>query len=557
MIGGCGLVAMSYWLGASWLAEPLIGLPLGVWLAGAATGVSHILAVRRELDLAARSGGGSSGTPHTSGDHLTTERIGCEAPGLSGFAASLTGAGEEIGNVWMVGVNPAGAAPAQRVNGRVGRRPDDAGGTPIFEAPPEVAAPSTAPPPAPAYAFSVEPASESLRSRVNKGLAAIWPTGAVRFGRRFVESPREAVRHAREIVGSPAGPALGPPGPARIRIGIQASARETSALIDLACSDSVPGARVEWTPIALSTDAGDPAALRLDAVIRRGRHDDIIVRVPEHADHPAAWPDWCERLPLGYAGVFPTRVDPVAVSCGVVDLTSERDARLVSRLAEVAGFLGRHDARLWPTSRDGRGPIRDLFAAGGAVERSMLRLSNTLAADWTTPAARTEVGARAAARAAGAWLASWDEMDSKERRRLVEACADILEGEPEATLRVAAACIGAGETQRGLERLGAGFGALVAQGQKVAADPLAFVHAEIEYGPASLLTLGRAAAGLCVLWAGSNQQSLDYLRDDLLDELRFASRFIGQDQDHLLLREVIRHMDRIRSQMLPLASAAA
>lgn len=571
-LSGCALAAVSHYLGASWLSEPWLGLPVGAWLVGAATGITHFLASRREYSFSVAPMEEAAAEPMKEAARgATRERVGTPRPWNSVRESAERSApraamrtstspratmnrpepssatGPAMGEVSIVGVGwPADASsspPVANATNRTARETIE----------PKRAATAEATTDDEVNVVNIEAIEPPAPRRANRGLAALWPAGALRLGRRLMENPQDAIRNARSIV----APSNAQPGPSRLRIGVYASAREMDTLIDLAMSEPASGTRVEWIPIAHPRDAYDPAALRLDAVISRGRHDELTIRVPEDADHPAGWANWTTRLPLGYAGVFPTRIDTAYITCGVLDLVNERDARLVARLAEAAGLLGRIDSRLSPRAMDGRWPIRDLILPGGALERTMLRLSHVLAADWTRHPARSVTGARAAARAASAWLASWDDIDSKERRRLVEACAEILGDEPESMLRVAAARLAAYEDDSGLHALSKGFKLLITQREPVVADPLAFVHAEIEFGSPSVLTLGRAASGLCLLWATSNQESLDYLRDDLLEDLRFASRFVGHDQDHLLLREVIRHMDQLRSEMLPLPGVAA
>lgn len=59
LLSACGLVATAYWLGASWLADPVLGIPTGVWATVVLFGVirwgdSLVLdgAIRRALGLA-------------------------------------------------------------------------------------------------------------------------------------------------------------------------------------------------------------------------------------------------------------------------------------------------------------------------------------------------------------------------------------------------------------------------------------------------------------------------------------------------------------------------
>lgn len=556
---GCAVVSMSHWLGASWLSESWIGLPVGAWLVGAGVGVSHLLESRwksiRDTARLLAAEGRSTFLSHRSAPAEPFAATGDDA-GRRARAERYRDRSDAPGTHRPVGM-PASAPqtswtdPAEHVDdmpvgeqdiptserGRVQETSDLEPG----DCEPDIVHIAGTPP-------------ESSDAATG---AKAWSMGAMRLGRRLIENPTEALRNARSILGAQAP--VRSAGPARLRIGIAASAREVDSLMDIASGEPLHGSRIEWIPVETGRMHSQlMTGHRLDALVCRQRGGELVIAVPEHPSKGAGWTDWSLRMPLSYAGIFPTRVDPALVTCGGMNLLHERDARLTTRLAEACAVLGRLEPRLSVSKMwDGRAALADMTSSGGPMERVMLRLTHALAADWSDRTPARPLAALAGARAASAWLASWEQMDPKQRRGLLEVCSSIIGDEPEALFRLAAGQFAAYEDTAGLEHLSEAFRVVIASQEKVAADPLAFIHAEIELGAHGPLTLGRVAAGLCLLWATSNQQSLDYLRDDLVEDLRYSGRFVGQDQDQLLLREIIRRMDQLRTETLPMRSERA
>jgi hypothetical protein len=148
-------------------------------------------------------------------------------------------------------------------------------------------------------------------------------------------------------------------------------------------------------------------------------------------------------------------------------------------------------------------------------------------------------------------------IDAQERRQWVEACSAYLGDEPESHLRLAAARIGAFEDDEAMVSLGRAFQMMRVSGEQPLSDPLAFVLAEMEVGSSNSMALGRVAAGLAIAWATTPAASLDYLRDDLIDDLRYSARLLGRDQDHAFLKRVMGEMDRLRSESMTMPVRAA
>ncbi|MBC7773127.1 MAG: hypothetical protein H7210_11565 [Pyrinomonadaceae bacterium] len=565
---GCAVVSMSHWLGATWLSLPWIGLPMGAWLVGAGVGVSHLLESRKR----ARNAASLLGANEVHAPFSSTSDQGFQRTAAASYEAGRRARIDRFG----ADERPSGA-PARKLRQDV---------TPLVPPPSDELEKTTS-----ASAASVslghgrdaqddvnapgQPPSEhaphddscdpevvhipgSSDDDVNIGARPMaWSIGAMRFGRRLIDNPAEAMRNARSILAQQT-PAR-TPGLDRLRIGISASAREVDSMMDIASGEPLQGSRIDWLPVEQEKMNSQLLnAHRLDTLVCRkgGRgpgSGELMIVVPEHPTKAAGWMDWSRRMPLSYAGLFPTRVDPACVSCGGLNLLNERDARLATRLAEACAVLGRLEPRLSVSKMwDGRSALSNMNGSGGPIERSMLRLTHALAADWNDRTPALSLAARAGARAASAWLASWDQTDPKQRRGLLEVCSSIIGDEPEASLRLAAGQFAAYEDTAGLDQLCDAFRLVIASQERVVSDPLAFIHAEIELGTHGPLTLGRVAAGLCLLWATSNQQSLDYLRDDLVEDLRYSGRFVGQDQDQLLLREIIRRMDQLRTESLPM-----
>jgi hypothetical protein len=277
--------------------------------------------------------------------------------------------------------------------------------------------------------------------------------------------------------------------------------------------------------------------------------------LPEIRGREAGWDDWSHRLALSYPAVFPARIDAARIACGPVRAREPRESRLVARLAEAAALLAQSESRT-----GSRRSAEWVANHRERTERAMAALARTFSADWSDENDRpiTSPVCRAAARGVGAWLCMWDgDIDPQERRQWISHCSTFLPDEPEAHLRLAAAQIGAYEDDQALPALRRAFELLRSSGELPLSDPLAFVLAEMELGNFSSLALGRVASGLAIAWATAPKESVAYLRDDLIDDLQHSGKLVGRDQDHAFLKRVMAHMDRLRSDTLPMRSRSA
>jgi len=261
----------------------------------------------------------------------------------------------------------------------------------------------------------------------------------------------------------------------------------------------------------------------------------------ERVGRDAAWYDWGTRCPLSYASVFPGRLDPFLVTFGPVDAA---DADSLSEVASAACVLARHPHRLSAVDRArGRRPIDLPVGSTLSDDRShpvLAAMDSMIESVSNWPVGRPATGVmRVAGRVTSAWLAGAAcSLEVEERLPSLEAAARLLPDEPEALLRLAAVRIAAGKDVLGLEALVEADRLLHESGEVAQVDPFAFLQAELDAGGSNPLTLGRVAAGICMVCARTPADRLPYLRDDIMDDMRYAEWLVGSDPDRLLLYRV-------------------
>lgn len=279
----------------------------------------------------------------------------------------------------------------------------------------------------------------------------------------------------------------------------------------------------------------------LDAVVTADADGRVVIATHERQGRDAAWYDWGMRLPMSYASVFPGRLDPFVATVGPVEAS---DAAVLASVVTAASVLSRHPGRLSAVDRArGRRPVElplgaeqsqaSVHPVAGAIDAL---IEHVVA--W--PVGKPGSGAvRLAARVVSAWLAGTVcAIEPEDRLEGLEAAARILSDEPEALLRLAAVRLAAGRDDAGLAAL-TEADALLCQGGEVAqVDPFAFLQAELEAGESCPMTVGRVAAGICMVCARTPVERLPYLRDDIMDDMRYAEWLVGSDPDRLLLYRV-------------------
>jgi hypothetical protein len=434
--------------------------------------------------------------------------------------------------------------------------------------------------------FSAPPARPGLAlgSRPN------WPDRGPRAA--FYEAWGRAARAAAGLAESRAGLTLDLSQwddrvwPVRgVRIGLDLPAELADALVD------APGAE-DVSFLAAPPRAETVETFRrgvLDALVRLDGAGGLEVLTPEAEGRDAGWYDWAGQRPLTYVSLFPVRFDCARVALPA-DWLGERDRgesirpgaehfALARAVVESAAILSRCSWRLGPEDRlMGRAalspagsnlcPFALYVPRRDAVQATLHRLSERMLAVET---ATLPTGAqRAAARVVSAFVASsLCRMRPADRRRYVEAADRIAGDEVEVTLRKAAVLLASYADQPALEAIRradailqkrireGGADTMLAGLGHAGTDPSAFIQGELETSNGDPSALGRLAAGLCLICAPLSGEKIEYLREDVLDDLRFCKWAVGRDQDRTLISDVFTQLARSRREPGAHASRAA
>ncbi len=326
-----------------------------------------------------------------------------------------------------------------------------------------------------------------------------------------------------------------------IHIAVVASRSQAEALRDHQAA--VP---VRWVLLE-EIDERDRRAF--DLVFLADPEQGGLATLPEHEHHPATWYDWATPRPLSFASVFPHQNDPAQFSVGVLPTVEDPDP-LVGALLVAAAVSGRSRSRLTAMDRlRGRIPLDGAEAPGtidpGAFRaRAMRRVSELLGACEPSQATVLE---RAAAGVLSAWLVTPSaRIEMSERRAMMEQACLFLPERPEAWLRLGAVRIADLDDAGGIEALLRGDPFVRATRDQLVLDQAEFVQSELEHGDGASMTLGRVAAGFCLLAAQHDYERLDFLKADLIEELDHAGWLVGRDQDTAVLRGVFEELHRIR-----------
>lgn len=292
----------------------------------------------------------------------------------------------------------------------------------------------------------------------------------------------------------------------------------------------------------------------LDAVVNRAGK---LLRITtlNRAEKPAAWSDWGMERDLSFASVFPSRFDCASVTIleGDDEQTRWDHIRLIS---ETAAVLSRHPSRLTAADRlQGRRPLelkgkkpREFGEYRASRDRGRDAIARVLATLAELPENGTPTAAeRVLARLASAEAATAARtMDERVRRRCAEAAARVAADEAEVMLRLAAVRLGSLDDLGGLDALQRAGRMLRDRPPVGGLDQFAFINAELELGPDEPMAVGRIAAGICLICASLTPTKIAYLRDDLMDDIRYCGKLVGRDQDRRLLMQVFKTLERER-----------
>ena len=331
---------------------------------------------------------------------------------------------------------------------------------------------------------------------------------------------------------------------AGISIGLDLPRKEFDALTRAAGDmHTLAGVHVDWVRAdpGLLTD-GNKDAGKFDALLRRGADGRLVLFVHHDADQVLPTSDWCAQTKLSYPAVFPPRLDCARTDFALAEATDPGEARLLATLALSAAVLSR-----MPAACGNRGVLSGsptLPDSSLVLASAMNLVGDALIASKQTPGCSTPP-AQAAARLLSAYVSTIGrDLPSGDREHLASAALDMLPGAPEISLRLGAAQLAEGHVADAKSTLVRAFRTLRVSGSQCDSDPLAFVMSEAEHGSSDRTTLARICAGLALAWGTSPSQSLDYLRDDLIDDLKHAGWLAGREDDVTLLREVMSELER-------------
>jgi hypothetical protein len=484
LLASCGAVTTATYLGAEWLRAPILAIPTGIWLVGIVQAAAY--AVWQRQDARATTTTLPSATPRP----MAVTATALPAPP----ALTLT--------------------PASLVN------------TEVLPARRSLLALDLLPPMGRIAAAVCDVAkSAAVGLQVSPDRIAKLEND---LGAHFDRQP---------IVRRP------------LRVGLDV---ETELARILAAAPLAPGAPIEWIPMTAGIEDGaDLRRHRLDAIVRR-RDTGLRIATLEHEGRDAAWYDWSSQRPLSYASVFPLRIDPAQISLIDVEAGDLEQAVLIAQVSQLAAALSRSPRRLTLADRlFGRRAMAGLPPAGGdprsvpAAADECMRFLAEQVTMWTSTESCSV--RRAAARAASAWVATTEAwLDIAFRRRVVEAAAAMLQNEPELQLRLAAIRFASGDDQAGYHALCRADHLIREQGHEQIVDHLAFLEAELDLGTPGPMTLGRVAAGICLVCASSAAERIAYIRGDLMDDIRYSSWLVGRDQDRAVLMGVFRVLEQAR-----------
>lgn len=374
----------------------------------------------------------------------------------------------------------------------------------------------------------------------------------------------DAARKRLDHIASRLAPAAAA-GRSCVRIGIDLCDSDAETLMQAGRAESSEWSGtlpVEWVRVRAGLIADverDLATMSLDALVRCERRGDLNVFIPESSERPAAWYDWSGTPPLGYASVFPPRVDGARFAVAPGTLSQMESTVDVARLILAAAMLGRSAARVGAGRRlIGRTELPLATAPGGPVDVLMRRLGSSVERFAESRRGPAPSNIRIAARVVSAWMTRSEcACEDGDRVAITRAAAEVLGDEPEMGLRAAAVEFAFGDHAASQERIVAACSTLRREQRVCESDPLAFIMSEVELGSPGRMTLGRIAAAIGLLWATSPESNQPYLRDDLMDDLSHAGWLSDRAADVQVLQSVVDALQAGAAADVPIRARAA
>lgn len=323
-------------------------------------------------------------------------------------------------------------------------------------------------------------------------------------------------------------------------------------------------ARVQWFEVTSSEAQDDPNAFcerrGLDAMVQAQpsgvlrvvtlRRSRGVGGTLDGMTGDAALPDWSFDRAITLGTLFPHRVDP-----GVVELAPP-SAHAHRAAIELIVALSRTPCRLGLGDRlAGRRPMprSERLRALRPIDQARTDTPAQLACAVLDAIENAEIASasKPLLRALSAWAASDPDrtpgFDDHARLEQLERLAKLCPSCVSTHLRLAAARFTARDDDSGLDALARAYDLLRAHqtGPDAALDAsvhAAFLDEALRLSVDEPASVGRVAAGLTLLMVSTPRDQLDYLRDDLLDEARYAEWLIGRDPETTLLDQVFRRL---------------
>lgn len=328
-----------------------------------------------------------------------------------------------------------------------------------------------------------------------------------------------------------------------LRVGLCMPDDEAEALVAAAGVS-----RVEWFRLSSWEDPQSACRKHLfDAVVFHDSEGPVRVVTLERPGYTAGVVEWADlRGELTFGKLFPSLVDPAAVVIEGATRTRVREgADLLRALVEAAATLARSERRLILADRVLGRRATDVIERPGGL--SLWRSQRSVAAVVMTHLVRTAgvqtsawpEAAAIAADAGSAFFMAMPDMAPTERREGMLAAAEGGTIGATTALRLGAACIGALEDDEAMSWL-VRADAMLRDGSTPLAklDHAAFLESELVCGSENPMSVGRAAAGICLVCAAMAPERVRFLRDDMLEEMAYAGWLVGRDQDRGVLIRV-------------------
>lgn len=518
VIAACAVVMTGHMLGGAWLSEPTLGLPAGLWIVLTVGACSWFMSKRDRFAPV---------------DFQTGEDAETASPQrrvTRSTAATRTSA-----------LSTASTSTTMSTTASTTQTP-----TATETAPTEQPATSAAEGIESAYDSAPETSEDPTPSAPTTRLITTWPSDPIRSGTlhalsafaKLGESPVGETSRTAESIANWLDARTGPT--KSLRVGVMLDRSAASRLADDSPSD------IDWIAVSGSSATEAMHRLNLDAVLSEAHDatDTLVLRTREHSSREASWFDWSTLRPATYFSIFPLRLDASRVTfpglLELIDQGQDESLALTRRIVRLAAMLSRTPSRLTLADRlSGRTAIfrrgrHDLV--GDAVRDSAWHLGTD-----RSPAAR------AAARVASAWATTAPEtLSDDERCRITDLALHVAGDEAEIVLRSAAVRLSMLDDQLGIDAIIRADRMLRQRGTFESLDHVKLVQAELEHGTYGPMTLGRVAAGICLACANTPADRIAFLKDDLLDDLRFSQYLVGRDEEHALLINVFRELERNR-----------